>query len=72
MKTVICNNNSMARVTDANGNILPPSNVKAPEKGKPYRVTGEIHFAGYLYYFLMGFGIKTAFKSDNFEDVQAW
>lgn len=69
MKTVICNSNLIARVSDANGNTLLKPHIKVPEKGKPYTVTGEYRQNGFLYYFLMGFGIKTVFKSELFQDA---
>lgn len=69
MKTVICNTNCIAGIADASGNNLPKETIKAPEKGKPYRVTGEYRANGLLYYFLMGFGIKTVFKADLFQDA---
>lgn len=69
MKTVICQNSSIASICDASGNALPNASVKAPERGKSYTVTGEITLKGIVYYLLMGFGIKTAFKADKFQDA---
>ncbi len=69
MKTVICHNAAIAGIYDAFGNLLPNATVKAPERGKSYTVTGEITIKGIVYYLLMGFGIKTAFKADKFQDA---
>lgn len=69
MKTVIFNSNHIAGIADASGNKLPKETVKVPEKGREYRVTGEYRANGFLYYFLMGFGIKTVFKADLFQDA---
>lgn len=70
MKTVICKNNSVSSVSDASGHTLHNETIKVPQKGKEYRVTGELSFNGVIYYLLMGFGIKTAFKSDKFQDCK--
>lgn len=69
MKTVIFNHTYNGGVADQDGNKLAQSSVKLPEKGKEYRVTGEYRANGLLYYFLMGFGIKTVFKADLFQDA---
>lgn len=69
MKTVICRDSSILRVSDAFGRALPTTTAKRPEKGSSYRVTGEMIIDGILYYLLMGFGIKTAFRADKFQDV---
>ena len=69
MKTVIFNSNVISGVSDVSGKNLPNTTFKAPEKGKNYTVTGEYRANGFLYYFLMGFGIKTVFKSDLFKDA---
>lgn len=69
MKAVICNTPPVSIVTDGNGNRVPLSKIKAPERGKHYRATGEYRANGFLYYFLMGFGIKTVFRADHFQDA---
>lgn len=69
MKTVICQTSCIAGIADPSGKKLPKAVVEAPKKGKEYRVTGEYRSNGFLYYFLMGFGIKTVFKSDMFQDA---
>lgn len=68
MKTVICKTNGISSVSDASGHALHTHLNKVPQKGKEYRVTGELTFDGVIYYLLMGFGIKTAFRSDKFQD----
>lgn len=67
MKTVNCIGHP-GKIIDQTGKALNVE-IKAPEKGKPYRVTGEYRWNGLLYYFLMGFGIKTAYRADLFTDV---
>lgn len=69
MKVVTCNNGAISGVLNAAGHSVSGSFEKVPEKGKQYRVTGEITFNGIIYYLLMGFGIKTAFKADKFQDA---
>jgi hypothetical protein len=69
MKTVTCKNSSISGVSDVSGHSMSLIGEKVPERGKDYRVTGEISFNGILYYLLMGFGIKTAFRADKFQDA---
>lgn len=69
VKTVVCQNNMISSVQNALGCSMPNEKVKAPQKGKEYRVTGELTFNGIVYYLLMGFGIKIAFRSDKFQDA---